>query len=194
MPFGFRTILKKLIILYDLIRFFLSKKLFGFDNATKILYSCLKESVIPILRTNGAQIGNNCDIGSPLIFHNARDFSNLCIGDNCHIGKNCFFDLYESILIGNNAAIGMNTTIITHFQPISQTKLRYIYKTEIQKVIIEDGVHILANCLILMGVTINKNSLIGASSFVNKSIPANYLAYGNPIKLINSLEITNGKK
>ena len=32
MPFGFRTIIKKLIILYDLIRFFFSKKLFGFDN------------------------------------------------------------------------------------------------------------------------------------------------------------------
>ena len=70
MPFGFRTMLKKLIILYDLIRFFLSKKLFGFDNATKILYSCLKESVIPILRSNGASVGNNCDIESPLIFHN----------------------------------------------------------------------------------------------------------------------------
>ena len=190
MPFGFRTILKKLIILYDLIRFFLSKKLFGFDNATKILYSCLKESVIPILKANGAQIGNHCDIESPLIFHNARDFSNLCIGDNCHIGKNCFFDLYESILIGNNAAIGMNTTIITHLQPISQTKLSYIYKTEIQKVIIEDGVHIFANCVILMGVTINKNSLIGASSLVNKSIPKNSVAYGNPAKIVKSISVT----
>ena len=190
MPFGFRTILKKLIILYDLIRFFLSKKLFGFDNATKILYSCLKESVIPILKANGGSVGENCDIESPLIFHNARDFSNLFIGDNCHIGKNCFFDLYESILIGNNAAIGMNTTIITHFQPISQTKLSYIYKTEIQKVIIEDGVYIGANCLILMGVTINRNSLIGANSLVNKSIPKNSVAYGNPAKIVKSISVT----
>jgi len=167
MPFGFRTIIKKLIILYELIRFFISKKLFGFDNATKILYNCLKESVIPILKINGAHIGENCDIESPLIFHNARDFSNLIIGDNCHIGKNCFFDLRKNIQIGNDVTISMSTTIITHFQ-LGQAKMAHLYETEIEKVIIEDGVYVGANCLIIMGVIIKKNSLIGASSFVNK--------------------------
>ena len=190
MPFGFRTILKKIIILYDLIRFFLSKKLFGFDNATKILYSCLKESVIPILKINGAHIGENCDIESPLIFHNARDFSNLFIGDNCHIGKNCFFDLRKNIEIGNDVTISMNTTIITHIQ-LGQAKMKYYYKTAIEKVIIDDSVYIGANCLIIMGVTIEKNSLIGASSFVNKSIPKNCVAYGQPAKVIESKEAAN---
>ena len=193
MPFGFRTILKKLIIFYDLIRFFLSKKLFGFDNATKILYSCLKESVIPILKVNGAHIGNNCDIESPIIFHNARDFSNFFIGDNCHIGKNCFFDIRECIVIGNDVTLSMNTTIITHIQ-LGQAKMKHLYETEIEKVIIEDGVYIGANCLMLMGVIISQNSLIGAHSLVNKSIPANYLAYGNPVKLIKSIWITSEKK
>lgn len=190
MPLGFRTIIKKLIILYELIRFFLSKKLFGFDNATKILYSCLKESVIPILKINGAHIGENCDIESPLIFHNARDFSNLFIGDNCHIGKNCFFDLRKNIEIGNDVTISMNTTIITHIQ-LGQAKMKYYYKTAIEKVIIDDSVYIGANCLIIMGVTIEKNSLIGASSFVNKSIPKNCVAYGQPAKVIESKEAAN---
>ena len=62
MPFGLRTILKKLIIIKDLTRFFILKNLLGFDNATKILYSCIKESVIPILKSNGATIGKDCDI------------------------------------------------------------------------------------------------------------------------------------
>ena len=190
MPLGFRTIIKKLIILYELIRFFLSKKLFGFDNATKILYSCLKESVIPILKINGAHIGENCDIESPLIFHNARDFSNLFIGDDCHIGKNCFFDLRKNIEIGNDVTISMNTTIITHIQ-LGQAKTKYYYKTAIEKVIIDDSVYIGANCLIIMGVTIEKNSLIGASSFVNKSIPKNCVAYGQPAKVIESKEAAN---
>ena len=186
MPFGLRTILKKLIILYDLIRFFLSKKLFGFDNATKILYSCLKESVIPILKANGAHIGNNCDIESPIIFHNARDFSNLFIGDNCHIGKNCFFDIRESIVIGNDVTLSMNTSIITHIQ-LGQAKMKHLYETEVEKVIIEDGVYIGANCLMLMGVIISQNSLIGAHSLVNKSIPENCVAYGNPAKVVKSI-------
>ena len=59
------------------------------------------------------------------------------------------------------------------------------------EVIIEDGVHILANCLILMGVTINKNSLIGANSLVNKSIPKNCVAYGQPVRVIESKETAN---
>ena len=189
MPFGFRTILKKLIILYDLIRFFLLKKIFGFDNATKILYSCLKESVIPILKANGAQIGHHCDIESPLIFHNVRDFSNLFIGDNCHIGKNCFFDIRDSIVIGNDVTLSMNTSIITHIQ-LGQSKMKHLYKTKIEKVIIEDGVYIGSNCHILMGVTINRNSLIGASSLVNKSIPKNSVAYGNPAKIVKSISVT----
>ena len=185
MPFGFRTMLKKLIILYDIIRFFLSKKLLGFDNATKILYNCLKESVIPILKANGAHIGINCDIETPLIFHNTRDFSNLSVGNNCHIGKNSFFDLRDSIIIGNDVTLSMNTSIITHIQ-LGQSNMKHLYETKIEKVIIEDGVYIGAHCLILMGVTINKNSLIGANSLVNKSIPKKCVAYGNPAKVVKT--------
>ena len=188
MPFGFRTILKKLIIFYDLIRFFISKKLFGFDNATKILYDCLKDSVIPILKVNGAKIGFNCDIESPLIFHNAKNFSNLVVGKNCHIGKNSFFDLRQSIVIGNDVTLSMNTSIITHIQ-LGQAKMKHLYETEIEKVIIEDGVYIGANCLILMGVIINQNSLIAAYSLVNKSIPENCVAYGNPAKVVKSISV-----
>ena len=69
-----------------------------------------------------------------------------------------------------------------------------LYEKEIKKVIIEDSVYVGANCVILMGVIINQNSLIGASSLVNKSIPANYLAFGNPIKLIKSIGKTSEKK
>jgi len=188
MPFGFRTILKKLIILYDLIRFFISKKLFGFDNATKILYNCLKESVIPILKTNGATIGLNCDIESPLIFHNAQDFSNLVVGKNCHIGKNSFFDLRDKIKIGDNVTLSMNTSIITHIE-LGQAELKYLYETKIKKVIIEDCVYVGANCVILMGIIINQNSLIGAHSLVNKSIPENVVAYGNPAKVVKSISV-----
>ena len=189
MQFGLRTMLKKLIILYELIRFFLSKKLFGFDNATKILYSCLKESVIPILKANGAHIGINCDIDSPLIFHNARDFSNLSVGNNCHIGKNSFFDLRDKIEISDNVTLSMNTSIMTHID-LGQAGMKSLYETEIKEVIIEDGVYVGANCTILLGVIISQNSLIGANSLVNKLIPENSVAYGNPAKVVKSISTT----
>jgi acetyltransferase-like isoleucine patch superfamily enzyme len=40
------------------------------------------------------------------------------------------------------------------------------------------------NCIVLKGVTIGENSLIGANSVVTKVIPANVIAAGNPCKVI----------
>ena len=69
----------------------------GFDQANAFLRRVGKKSIIPLLRKNGAIIGNNCDIDVPLIFHNCRNFKNLHVGNNVHIGKNCLFDLRDKI-------------------------------------------------------------------------------------------------
>ena len=55
-------------------------------------------------------------------------------------------------------------------------------------IIIEDGVWIGTRCIILKGVTIGKNSVIGAGSVVTKSIPANSIAAGNPARVIRTIE------
>ena len=83
----------------------------------------------------------------------------------------------------------MNTSIITHLD-LGQAEMTYLYETDMKKVIIDDGVYVGANCLILMGVIISQNSLIGAHSLVNKSIPKNCLAYGNPAKVVKSISVS----
>lgn len=55
-------------------------------------------------------------------------------------------------------------------------------------VIIEENVFIGAHCTILKGVTIGKNSIIGAGSVVTKSVPANEIWAGNPAKFIRKIE------
>ncbi len=55
-------------------------------------------------------------------------------------------------------------------------------------IIIEDGVWIGTRCIILKGVTIGENSVIGAGSVVTKSIPANSIAAGNPARVIRTIE------
>ena len=45
-----------------------------------------------------------------------------------------------------------------------------------------------ANSIILLGVTIGDNSIIGAESVVTKSIPENVVAAGNPARIISSIE------
>lgn len=54
-------------------------------------------------------------------------------------------------------------------------------------VVIRDNVFIGAKCIILKGVTIGENSIIGAGSVVTKNVPANQIWAGNPAKYIRNL-------
>lgn len=53
---------------------------------------------------------------------------------------------------------------------------------------INKNVWIGMNCLILKGVTIGENSIIGAGSVVTTDIPPNVLAAGNPARIIRNME------
>ena len=52
---------------------------------------------------------------------------------------------------------------------------------------IEDNVWIGSNVVILPGVTIGENSVIGAGSVVTKDIPKNVVAVGNPCKVLRPI-------
>nr|WP_269851768.1 DapH/DapD/GlmU-related protein [Methanosarcina horonobensis] len=58
----------------------------------------------------------------------------------------------------------------------------------VKKISIEDDVWIGTNATILPGVTIGKNSVIGAGAVVNKSIPPNSVVVGIPAKIIKTID------
>ena len=51
------------------------------------------------------------------------------------------------------------------------------------KVIIKENVRIGTHSTVMPGVTIGKNAIVGAYSFVNKNIPDNAVAIGVPVKI-----------
>ncbi len=94
----------------------------------------------------------------------------------------------ERVTIGNRCLIGANVIIIdTDFHTENYTG-RYndsnIYEVKVKPVSIEDDVFIGTGSIVLKGVTIGRNSIIGAYSVVVTSIPANAIAAGNPAKVI----------
>ena len=55
------------------------------------------------------------------------------------------------------------------------------------KILIKENVFIGMHCMVMKGVTIGENSIIGAGSIVTKDIPANVIAAGNPCRVIRNL-------
>jgi acetyltransferase-like isoleucine patch superfamily enzyme len=95
----------------------------------------------------------------------------------------------ERILIGDNVAVGANTSIIdTDFHPLDPEQRRlHPAEARTAAIAIENNVFIGMNCLILKGVIIGEGSVIGAGSVVTRSVPPNVLVAGNPTKIIREL-------
>lgn len=96
----------------------------------------------------------------------------------------------ESITIGDDVWVGANTTITdTDFHPLDlETRLAHPLDGATAPVVIEDGVFIGMQCLILKGVTIGARSVIGAGSVIARNIPPGVIAAGNPARVIRPLD------
>ncbi len=118
---------------------------------------------------------------------------NIFIGNDVIIGSNCTFIDNEKITIGSCVMLAPNVQIYTAYHPILPEE-RYIkdrkdedpiyFNTCADPVEIKDGAWIGGGAIILPGVTIGQNSIIGAGSVVTHSIPDNCVAVGNPCKPI----------
>ena len=116
------------------------------------------------------------------------EFGNINAGSNLFIGNNCSFVDGGGITIGDNVLIAPRVVIATATHPLDP-KLRNAKIVKCSPVVIEDNVWIGANATILGGVTIGKNSVVGAGSVVTKDIPENSLALGSPCKVVKKLTV-----
>ena len=111
-------------------------------------------------------------------------------GKNIHLGKGvfinsgCKFQDQGGIFIGDESLIGHNTVIATLNHNVNpQFRSNVIPKS----VKIGKKVWIGAGVIILPGVNIGDNAIIGAGSIVTKDIPNDMIAVGNPAKVIKSI-------
>jgi acetyltransferase-like isoleucine patch superfamily enzyme len=122
--------------------------------------------------------------------HNGVVFlPSICIGNNVSLSYNCHIGAINKIIIQDNVLIGSNVFITDHSHgDASKEELKISPNKRILfskgPVIIEENVWIGENVTILPGVTIGKNSIIGANTLVIKSIPANCVAVGNPARIV----------
>ena len=104
----------------------------------------------------------------------------LTVGDYSWVGDHV--DLYTlgEIKIGNNAVISQRTYLCTGSHDF--TKIDFpIYA---KPILIEDCVWVATDVFVAPGVTIHKNTVVGARSSVFNNLAADYVYVGSPAKPI----------
>lgn len=150
-------------------------------------YNNLKPSLVPereeILRRILGKCGNKLLIEQPFFC----DYGyNIEVGDNFYANHNLVILDPASVIIGDNVHIGPNCGIYTASHPV-EYEIRNKGFEYAEAITIGNNVWIGGNVTILPGVVIGDNVVIGAGSVVNKDIPSDCIAVGNPCKAIKSL-------
>ncbi|MBQ4104049.1 MAG: sugar O-acetyltransferase [Clostridia bacterium] len=131
-----------------------------------------------------AEVGENCYIEPP--FHSNWGGKHVHLGNNVYFNFNATLVDDTHIYIGDSTLIGPNVTLATAGHPI----LPELREKALQ---FNLPIHIGKNCwlgagvIVLPGVTIGDNTVIGAGSVVTKDIPANVVAVGNPCKVLREI-------
>ncbi len=137
-----------------------------------------------LLKKMFAEIGEGCYFETP--FHANHG------GAHCHFGKNIYanFNLTlvddTHIYVGDNTMFGPNVTVATAGHPINPELRKKAYQYNFP-------VHIGKNCwigagaLIMPGITVGDNVVIGAGSVVTKDLPDNVVAVGNPCRVLREV-------
>ncbi|MGN1077145.1 MAG: sugar O-acetyltransferase [Candidatus Gallimonas sp.] len=137
-----------------------------------------------LLKEMFAEIGEGCYLEPP--FH--ANFG----GKHCHFGNRVYanFNLTlvddTHIYVGDNTMFGPNVTVATAGHPIlpELRKKGYQYNMPVR---IGKNCWLGAGVIVLPGITVGDNSVIGAGSVVTKDIPPNVVAVGNPCKILRPI-------
>lgn len=137
-----------------------------------------------LLKEMFAEIGEGCYIEPP--FHANWAGKHVHFGSNVYANFNLTLVDDTDIYVGDKVMFGPNVTVATAGHPIDP-ELRYQAMQYNIPVHIGENVWIGANAVVLPGITIGDNSVIGAGSVVTKDIPPNVVAVGNPCRVLREI-------
>jgi len=113
---------------------------------------------------------------------------NISMGDDCFMNYDCIILDNAEVTIGKHCLFGPRCQLITATHPIDY-RARQELRFDIAKPIrIGNECFFGDNVVVLPGVTIGDNVVVGAGSVVTKDIPSNTVVAGNPAKPIKQLE------
>ncbi|WP_417909028.1 acyltransferase [Candidatus Electronema sp. PJ] len=125
------------------------------------------------------------------------------IGEQCNICSHCFLEndvivgdrvtlkngvqLWDGIRVDNDVFIGPNVSFTNDKFPRSR-----VYPDRFQETIIEQFASLGAGAVILPGIVIGKNAMVGAGAVVTRSVPSCAIVTGNPARIIGYVDEAQG--
>ena len=151
-------------------------------QAEKIKTFSRRVSVGDLLRERG-DIAAEYGFGAgSTCYDNVLILGDVQVGKNTWIGPNVILDGSGGLVIGDNCSISAGVHIYTHDTVEWATSMGE-KAAEYAPTAIGSGVYIGPNSVVQKGVTVGDRAVIGAMSFVNKPVPADARAWGQPAKV-----------
>ncbi len=143
----------------------------------------------PTLVKFGATIGANVEMHTPITFHNVSanpkcHYSNLQIGSNCYFGREVFLDLAEKIIVEDQVTVSMRVMLLTHTHAGRSPLTKHTLIPSYGSIVLGRGCYLGAGTIILQGVRVGEEAIIGAGAVVTRDVPPGVTVVGSPARVI----------
>jgi len=177
--------------LYSLILSLAGFKKFGKNSIIKFPFRIWNKDKIEI--GDDVFIAENCFFAVSLTFKSQKFNPKVKIGNNVRIGGNFILGCINSVIIEDNVIFADRVFVSDHIHDYENVRIP-ILRQELKSkggILIKSGSFIGVNAVIMPGVTVGRNSVVGASSVVTKSVPDYAVVAGNPAKIIKQYNRKN---
>jgi maltose O-acetyltransferase len=138
---------------------------------------------LAVLRKLVGSLGEGAEIRPPL----RCDYGyQIHIGARTFINYGAIFLDVATIAIGADVQVGPNVQFLTATHPVEAAARRAKWESA-KPITIADNVWLGGGAIILPGISIGENTVVGAGAVVAKNLPANVIAVGNPARVIRPL-------
>lgn len=187
---GYRTLARPIATAQIVARVRLVEFLWGMDGAANLVEKIPERYLNAALRTLGATVAPTAVVGDGLRLAtvNPNRLHALTIGHKVFFGRRCIIDMSHEVTFGDFCTLGNDTSFVSHTDFANSPLKQQLAPMGRGPVRIGRGAFIGSNTMIGFGVTIGECAIIGANSYVDRSVPPYTFAAGTPARVLRELD------
>ncbi len=111
---------------------------------------------------------------------------NLYLGDHVYFNFNCVVLDNNRVEIGNHVMLGPAVQLYTAVHPLEAEERIAGWEVALP-IVIQDNVWLGGGAIVLPGVTIGRNAVVGAGAVVTRDVPPDVVVVGNPARIVRTI-------